>query len=88
MNKHALNREPVPLKQMDLISMFALCGYTTQSILRTFRVFIFTKIRDRIKNPDHHDFSLRKETMYPKKDYFSFIFIETTHNIDGILEKE
>ena len=25
-------------------------------------------------------FSLRKETMYPKKDYFSFISIETTHN--------
>ena len=44
---------------MDLISMFALCGYTTQSILRTFRVFFFTKIRDRIKNPDHYDFSLR-----------------------------
>ena len=57
--EHALNREPVPLKQMDLISMFSLCRYTTQSILRTFRVFFFTKIRDRIKNPDHYDFSLR-----------------------------
>ena len=34
---------------------------------------------DRIENLDHKDFSLRKETMYPKKDYFSFISIETTH---------
>ena len=46
--EHALNREPVPL-----------CRYTTQSILRTFRVFFYTKIRDRIKNPDHYDFLLR-----------------------------
>ena len=27
----------------------------------------------------------RKETMYPKKDCFSVIFIETTCNMDGIL---
>ena len=26
--------------------------------------------------------------MYPKKDCFSFISIETTHNVDGILEKD
>ena len=26
--------------------------------------------------------------MYPKKDYFSFIFIEMTHNIDIILGKK
>ena len=54
--EHALNREPVLLKQMNLIFMFALCGYITQSILRTLRVFFFTKIRDRIKNPDQDDF--------------------------------
>ena len=56
-NEHALNREPVLLKQMDLIFMFALCGYITQSILRTFRVFFFTKIRDWMKNPNQDDFS-------------------------------
>ena len=50
-------------------------------------VRFFTKIQDQIKNPDHKDFSLKKETMYPKRDYFSFISIETTHNIDGIPEK-
>ena len=48
-----------------------------------FRVCFFTKVvQDQIKNLDHKDFSLRKETMYPKRDYFSFISIETTHNID------
>ena len=26
----------------------------------------FTKIQDQIKNPDNKDFSVRKETMYPK----------------------
>ena len=51
-------------------------------------VRFFTKIQDQIKTPDHQDFSLRKETVYPKRDYFSFISIETTHNIDGIPEKE
>ena len=30
-----------------------------------------------IKNPDHWDFSLRKETMYPKRDHFSFTSIST-----------
>ena len=32
--------------------------------------------------------SLRKERMYPKRDYFSFFPIETTLNIEGIPEKE
>ena len=50
-------------------------------------VRFFTKIQDQIKNPDHKDFSLRKETMYPKSDYFSFISIETTQNIDCTPEK-
>ena len=26
----------------------------------------FAKIQDQIKNPDHKDFSLRKETMFPE----------------------
>ena len=30
------------------------------------RVRFFPKIPDQIKNPNHKDFSLRKETMYPK----------------------
>ena len=30
------------------------------------RVRFFAKIQDQIKNPDHKDFSLRKETMSPK----------------------
>ena len=34
------------------------------------RLRFFTKIQDQIKNPDHQDFSLGKETMYPQKDYF------------------
>ena len=34
------------------------------------RVRFITKIQDQIKNPDHQDFSSRKETMYPKKYYF------------------
>lgn len=37
------------LRQMYLNSLFALCGYATQSTLRTFRVPFFTKIRDRIE---------------------------------------
>ena len=32
-------------------------------------VRFFSKIQDQIKIPDHQDFSLRKETMYPKRDY-------------------
>ena len=40
-----------------------------------------------IETPDHQNFLLRKEMMYPKKDCFSFISIETTHNIDVILRK-
>ena len=43
----------------------------------------FTKIQDQIKNPDNKDFSVRKETMYPKN-----FDLGTTHNIDGIPRKE
>ena len=32
-------------------------------------VRFFTKIQDQIKNPDHQDFPLRKETMYSKREY-------------------
>ena len=42
-------------------------------------VLFFTKIQDQIKNPDHQDFSLRKETMYPKRDYckvFEGVFVK------------
>ena len=42
-------------------------------------VRFFTKIQDQIKNPDHQDFSLRKETMYPKRDYckvFGGVFVK------------
>ena len=42
-------------------------------------VCFFTKIQDQIKNPDHQDFSLRKETMYPKRDYckvFGGVFVK------------
>ena len=42
-------------------------------------VRFFTKIQDQIKNPDHQDFSLRKETMYPKRDYckvFEGVFVK------------
>ena len=39
-------------------------------------------------NQDHHNFLLRKETLYSKNEYFSFISIETTHSLDGIVEKE
>ena len=51
-------------------------------------VRFFTKIQDPIKNPDRQDFSLREETFYPKKYYYSFISKERTHNIDGIPAKE
>ena len=54
----------------------------------TLRVCFLTKIWDRIKNQDHHNFLLRKETLYSKNEYFSFISIETTHSLDGIVEKE
>ena len=36
-----------------------------------------------IETPDHQNFLLRKEMMYPKKDCFSFISIEMTHNIEN-----
>ena len=54
------------------------------------KVHFLTKIWDWIENPDHQNVLLRKETMYSKKEYFSFISIETTHNIniDGVPEKE
>ena len=42
-------------------------------------VCFFTKIQDQIKNPDLQDFSLRKETMYPKRDYcrvFGGVFVK------------
>ena len=42
-------------------------------------VRFFTKIQDQIKNPDHQDFSLTKETMYPKRDYckvFGGVFVK------------
>ena len=53
--------------------------------LKQIFVRFLTKIQDWIKNPDHYDFSSRKETMYPRKDYFSFISIETTHDIFVII---
>ena len=54
------------------------------------RQHFFNTIRDKIKikNRIIRIYHLRKETMYLKKDCFSLISIETTHNIDGILEKE
>ena len=55
------------------------------------RVRFFTKILDQITNLDHYDFSLREETMYPKKGlflaYVSLISIETTNNIHSSPEK-
>ena len=42
-------------------------------------VCFFTKIQDQIKNPDHQDFALRKETMNPKRDYckvFGGVFVK------------
>ena len=57
--------------------------------LENLRVRFFTNIQDQIKNPDHEDFSSRKETMYPKKGLFLLsISIETTHNIDAYRRKK
>ena len=42
-------------------------------------VHFFPKIQDQIKIPHHQDFSLRKETMYPKRDYckvFEGVFVK------------
>ena len=42
-------------------------------------VRFFTKIQDQIKNQDHQDFALRKETMNPKRDYckvFGGVFVK------------
>ena len=42
-------------------------------------VRFFAKIQDQIKIPHHQDFSLRKETMYPKRDYckvFGGVFVK------------
>ena len=50
-------------------------------------VRFFTKIQDQIKkSPDYYYFSLQKDKIV--KDYISFISIETTHNIDGVPEKQ
>ena len=56
---------------------------------RHWKALLIPRIRDQIKKSGSLGFLLRKETMYPNKEYFSFISIETSHNIDGILpEKE
>ena len=53
-------------------------------------VRFFTKIQDQIlKNLHYYYFSLlKRKDVSKKKDYISFISIETTHNIDGIPEKQ
>ena len=59
------------------------------AVVLILRVRFFTKIQDQIKKIwISRILSLRKETMYPKRDYYSFISVETTHNTDSIPEKE